>query len=388
MFAKAVRIKHRAVRGALLFAVTAAALTGLVWLRSVALGAAEEFPQSAMLAVETITLAAPETLTVQQGFAGRVVARRESALGFERAGLLADVAVDDGEAVEKGQVLARLDTRQLDAEKEALTAERRAAEARIREAEAQLNLAKVTAKRQKTLSDAGHVSIQRYDEARFEEDAAAARLASAKSALKRTEAEIIRVDAALALSTIAAPYTGEVTARYLDEGAIASPGQAVFHIIESEALEVRVGLPLHAVDGLDVGADYEVLAGTARATARLDRITTKIDDATRTVTAVFLPHADSGLKSGQVARVRIEQALDKTGFWLPTKALSESTRGLWSVYALEPTDDGLYRLSRRELEALHVETGRAFVRGTIREGDRIVAAGVHRLAPGQLVTSR
>ena len=75
------------------------------------------------------------------------------------------------------------------------------------------------------------------------------------------------------------------------------------------------------------------------------------------------------------------------GAWLPIAALSESQRGLWSAFVVEPAEGGAQVVRRAELEVLHVETDRAFVRGTLEPGAAVVVSGAHRLTPGQAVST-
>ena len=58
------------------------------------------------------------------------------------------------------------------------------------------------------------------------------------------------------------------------------------------------------------------------------------------------------------------------------------TRSVWSAYVVAIGEGGREVVERRQLEVLHAESDRAFVRGTLREGETVVASGVHRLAPG------
>jgi hypothetical protein len=55
--------------------------------------------------------------------------------------------------------------------------------------------------------------------------------------------------------------------------------------------------------------------------------------------------------------------------------------------ALDPAaeTEGLYRASRREVQVLYSETERVYVRGAISDGDMVVASGLHRVVPGQIV---
>lgn len=110
-----------------------------------------------------------------------------------------------------------------------------------------------------------------------------------------------------------------------------------------------------------------------------------VETDTRTVTALFrFDERPSGVRDGELARVAVATRTPARGFWLPITALTESRRGLWSAYVVEE-DDGSLTVGRRELEVIHAESDRAFVRGTLRDGERVVATGLHRLVPGQRI---
>jgi multidrug efflux pump subunit AcrA (membrane-fusion protein) len=91
-------------------------------------------------------------------------------------------------------------------------------------------------------------------------------------------------------------------------------------------------------------------------------------------------------------RLELTERVTEPGFWLPIAALTEGLRGLWTVYALvpanpsaEPGEDSVRLVEPRAVEILHTEADRVFARGTLADGDRIVAGGLHRLARGQRV---
>jgi hypothetical protein len=70
---------------------------------------------------------------------------------------------------------------------------------------------------------------------------------------------------------------------------------------------------------------------------------------------------------------------------VPTQALAEGRRGLWSVYVLVPDTAGAHTLEARPVETVRVEADRAFVRGAVEPGELILASGVSRITPGQSV---
>ncbi|MEL6462738.1 MAG: efflux transporter periplasmic adaptor subunit, partial [Cyanobacteria bacterium J06621_15] len=100
----------------------------------------------------------------------------------------------------------------------------------------------------------------------------------------------------------------------------------------------------------------------------------------------------SQINPGQTVRLKLTDTIPTEGFWLPNKALTQGLRGLWTSYVLtKPSSENTnaprdaFMLEQRTVEILHQESDRVLVRGTLQPGDRIVANGVHRLVPGQIV---
>ena len=259
----------------------------------------------------------------------------------------------------------------------------------MKEIEARLALARLTTQRRRALLEDNHISVQRVDEAASDQRALGAQLEAARAAIES-------VDVGLALSRLEAPYAGSITARHVDEGTVVSPGQTLLEMIEDGALEVRIGVPASVAAELSPVDAYAIEVEGRSVDAELDAVLTTVEPETRTVTAIFrlpeLPRETAGVKSGALARVAIRRHVAAEGFWLPITALTESRRGLWSAYAVVPVEgeearvaSPVLRIDRREAEVLHAEAERAFVRGTLRDGERVVATGLHRLVPGQRV---
>ncbi|MEQ8747573.1 efflux RND transporter periplasmic adaptor subunit [Pyruvatibacter sp.] len=348
-------------------------------------GASDAVSQNAdrdrLLPVEVAEVDMRDAFEAEARYAGRITASRSSNLGFERPGLLASVAVDEGAKVKAGDVLASLDTRSLEAQ----LAQARAQE---NEASARLALANVTVNRQKQLLDRKNVSEQRYDEARFNRQATAAQLAGARASIQALEV-------ALELATIRAPYDGDIVARMVDEGTVVNAGQPIFRLLESAALEAHIGIPPETAATLNTGTIYQVDVRGQLYPAVLSQVLSEVDAETRTISAIFLVEAPlSDVRAGELARVVLTQEVREPGFWVPLEALSEGRRGLWAVYVVAPDDaDGTQEavienagvIERRTVQLLHTEAARAYVRGTLRDGEAYVSNGTHRLVPGQRV---
>ncbi len=325
-----------------------------------------------VLPVATIGAFSEPGYDVQRQFVGRIEAKRESRVGFELGGLVTALFVDEGEVVEPGQVIGRLDTARLEVQLTQL-------EGRRVELQANIGLARATRIRQERLTNKGHVSRQRYDEARFDEEGQLGRL-------QQVDAQIASIRLDIEKSELKAPFDAIVARRFADEGIVISAGAAVFDLIERTNPEVRIGLAGGVVDEIAIGQEHELIVRGRRVRATVRAVLPVRDRNTRSVDVALILHVPlNGIRPGDLARLEITRRVDQPGFWLPLAALTESSRGLWAVYVANGSDGETGVIERRELEILHQETDRVFVRGTLASDDRVVVAGIHRLVPGQSV---
>ncbi len=363
----------RLLRGALL-GLTGVGFLGLMGggIAALHLRAAAEPPTAAnppvRVAVEAIRLESGYSVT--ERFAGRLEPARQTRLAFERAGLVVAVLFEEGDRVAQGEFVARLDTAKLEAEQDRLRAQRR-------ELQAQEALAKATLARQETLATKGWQTEQRYDEARFG-------LAEIGAAIERVDAAIASVEVDIGKSVLTAPYAGGVAARWVDEGAVVDAGTPVVELLESDARQLRVGVSVAAAKALKESQLYRLDADGRQLDGRLIAKRPDLQTGTRTVTALFEVRGGADLPFGEIVELLLERRVPSEGAWLPLPALSEERKGLWSLLTVVERD-GETSVARETVEILHLEEGRAYVRGTFTEGARFVLSGTNRVIPGQRV---
>lgn len=325
------------------------------------------------LAVSVVPVEYLEELDIEELFTGIAEARRTSRLGFQTGGRIDRIDVRVGDRVKAGQTLAKLDTR-------GLGAQLASAQAVVDEARASHQLALDTAERQRQLQAQGHVSQQRVEEFVSQATTAMARVEAA-----RAQADTLRVQ--IDLSSIAAPYDGVIVSRFADEGAIAGPGEAILELVEAGDLEARIGVSARIVPELVPGNIYMLEAETGPVEAPLRSVTGVVDASQRTVAAVFDVPATSGVPAGSIVRLRMDRKMEEKGFWVPLKALSSANRGMWTIYAV--AGDGTdWRAQPRLVEMVYPAGERAYVRGPVEPGDRIIVDGLQRVTPGARVTPR
>lgn len=388
---------------------------------------AAETSEPTVLSVETLTAEVVDSYRATRTYTGEVAALRASDLGFERSGQLMSVLVQEGDRVSVGDPLAQLDISNLQAQRQQLEADKAralaqlaelesgpraediaAAEAAVRQVEQDLALQQTQRERREYLYEQGAISRDALDEFAYRQGSLQAQLDQARSNLEelqngtrpeqiqaqravvqQLEAAIADVDVNIRKSTLRSPFAGIVSSREVDEGTVVGAGQSVVRLVEDAAPEARIGMPTSKASQLQPGDTQTVTLNGDRFTATVTAVLPEVDPDTRTQIVVFQLDraAIADINPGQTVRVEIAEMIPTQGIWLPTSALTQDIRGLWSAYLIVPTDDGesSYEVRPESVEILHQESNRALVQGTLQAGDLVVANGVHRLVPGQQV---
>lgn len=327
------------------------------------------------VAVQTLKLELEPSYRETVRYVGQLEAARQTALAFERAGLVTLVRKDEGDAVGAGEVVATLDTAQLEAS-------RKQREAQIRELEARRDLAKLTLDRQSKLQKNGWSPEQRLDEAE-------ASLAELSAAIDRIKAHITSIDIDIGKSQLKAPFDGVIAERTIDEGAVIAAGNPILTVLEAGHRQMRVGLPPAVAAKLDPAQIYHVETSTGPISARLYASRPDLQGATRTVTALFDVSSQVGTRFsetplGGIVTLVLDSVIEERGAWVPLVALKESDRGLWSLLTVTE-QDGKPVVRREAAEVLHVDGAHAYVRGTFKPGASVISNGTNRVVPGQFV---
>lgn len=316
---------------------------------------------------------------VARTFSGRLRASNVADLGFELPGRISRVYVDAGDTVRRGAPLARIDTDELDGQKSELSAV-------LNEAETQFVQTSGRYKRLESLAP-DFASVQQLDDARAARDSAKARVDQAAGTLRRLQTSQRN-------SSLFAPFTGEIVSRSADKGAVVSAGQTVFRLNGGGAMEAEVGIPVSFRDQIILGSDYTITNGEEEGVAVADRIVEDINPLTNTVTVRFVVNNDPGFVASETIRITLQETIRAKGLWVSNSALVESLRGLWAVYVVTPQSpadrndrenvNGIVK--RQDVEVLHSEEDRSFVRGTLSSGSWIINNSPFRFVPGQRVS--
>jgi RND family efflux transporter MFP subunit len=304
-------------------------------------------------------------------FSGEIVPRIETALGFRVAGKMVERRVDLGARVEAGQILARLDARDL-----ALS--ERSARAAVAAAQSQLELATADLARQRALLARGHIAQSQFD--RFE-----TQYRAAKAALDQIESQARERANQTGYTNLAADAAAIVTAVEAEPGQVLGVGQIVFRLARLDAREVAIAVPETQVDLFVPGAAVKVdlwAAVGAAIDGQVREISAMADRATRTYRVrISIPDAPPTYRLGMTANVSFAVPAAVSGVEVPLSAVVANGREnhVWIVRA------GSDVATPRAVEIAGTSGENLVVTGELAVGDRIVATGAHLLRDGQRV---
>jgi RND family efflux transporter MFP subunit len=331
-------------------------------------------PGQEPLVVATDAVRWQDGYEITRYFVGRIEARQESDLGFELGGMVREVPVDEGDLVQAGAVVAVLDSDRLRAKRRELVAARDGARARFELAE--LTLERLT------------VALKRNATSRQEHDDADKARAAAVAALDGAEAAIASIDVDIAKSTLRSPFDAVVSDRYVDSGRVVAAGLPVLRLLERDRPKARIGVAGLSMTVLQQGRAVDVLVGERAIQGQVEAVLPTRDRRGRAVDVIVELDAElDGLRRGDLARLALTRPVASRGFWVPMQSLTEGTRGLWALYTVGAGEaaGSPSRVLQTQVEVLHVEADRAYVRGAVHEDQRFVARGLQRVAPGMAV---
>jgi RND family efflux transporter MFP subunit len=311
------------------------------------------------------------TAQPQTEFAAEVRARTESRLGFRVGGKLVAREVEVGQRVRAGQVLARLDPRDLSLAEDAARAALQAADLAAAQAGADLQ-------RYRELHGQGFIGAAELQRRETEARAALARRDQARA---QAAAQVNQA----AYSQLLAPADGVVTAVEAEPGTVLAAGTPVIRLAHAGPRDVVFAVPEDAVSGFRgrVGSPVQVRLWGSSATmsARVREVAAAADAVTRT----FQVKADLGTapaELGQTATVTATQPPVPGLARLPLSALREH-QGRTSVWVLDPAS---MTVRARAVQVSGADGNVALVTAGLSPGDEVVTAGVHVLSEGQKVT--
>lgn len=332
----------------------------------------------AAVAVEAVETRA---LAEEAPIFARIVTRRDGAVASRIAGLVREVPVAAGDAIERGQVLARFDTELLEIvlrQREAQLAE---AEAGVELARHARDLAERAFERADRLRDTASFSQRLLDDADGTFSRTRGELAQAEARRSLVEAQLQEARYDLERAVLEAPFPGVVLEVQVNPGEYVQSGAPVARLLDTETFEVEASVPVRYVDVLEPGLEVTGVTETGEALPLTVRAVLPVEEtATRTRPVRLTGPSLSGSSraaEGQSITVLVPREAPREILSVPKDALVQAQGG-WTVFVDE---DGAAQ--PRSVE-IGVAVGDRFeVLGGLVEGDVVVVRGNERLRPGQ-----
>jgi RND family efflux transporter MFP subunit len=382
-------------------------------------------PDEAHAAVSTVTVVpvakvARTTLSTDLVLTAEFIPYQEIDVMAKEAGYVKSIGVDIGDRVQTGQKLAELEIPEMQdsivragASVEAADADVTTARNDLDRAKAAYDIAHLSYTRILEVSkkEPGLVPQQEVDEARSKELGAEAQLSAAKSSLDSAQRKVAmsKADQARWLTlqkytVITAPFTGVITKRYANTGAmiqqgISSSTQAmpVVRLSQNDLLRLMLPVPESAVPGIRIGEPVDVTVNTLNRTfpGRVTRFEAKISTATRTMdTEVDVPNPGYVLIPGMYADVDLTTVEHKNVLAVPVEAVDGSAdsarvftvRASGSIH-LVAIHTGLTSARMIEVESVELKEGDAVVvgsRASLKEGDHVQPREIDSSAGSEL----
>lgn len=320
----------------------------------------------------TVRVAAPEPaeLAITLSANGNIAAWQEASVGSESAGLrLAEVRVNVGDTVRRGQVLARFAPETVDAD--VAQAKAALAEARATAADAAGNAA-----RARTLEKTGALSQQQITQYQTAEQTAQARVEAAQAVLAAQQVRGRNTQ-------VLAPDAGVISARSATVGSVVGSGTELFRLIRQGRLEWRAEVGAAELGRLAVGMPVRVTApGGTEVQGKVRSIAPTVDPQTRNALVyVDIPgvQARAGIKAGMFARG--EFLLGRSAALTVPQSAVVPRDGFNTVMVLQADS----RVQMRKVQAGRRVGERIEIMGELPAGARVVTEGAGFLNDGDLV---
>jgi RND family efflux transporter MFP subunit len=377
-----------------------------VWLAVVvAVAAAFAFlrARNAPVAVDIATVAAayPSSAIAVLNATGRVVAARRASVSSKGTGRLEWLGVQEGQMVKEGEVIARLENRDVAAQRDQAQAQVQAARANLAQGQAELDDAQSALKRAQDLARRNFIAGSALDTAEARYNKARAAIDTLKAQIAVAEANARAAGVSYDQTLIRAPFTGIVLTKSANVGDIVTPFSsaagttgAVVTMADMETLEVEADVSESSIAKIRVGQPAEIQLDAfpdLRLAGEVSRIVPTVDRSKATLLVkVSFVERDARVLPDMSAKVAFLSRALGAGERTPVAALRPDAivqrDGRDVVFVIAQGEQG----GTERAELRQVTSGARvgdLVRVDLAPGTRVVAAPPARLADGAAVAA-
>jgi RND family efflux transporter MFP subunit len=339
---------------------------------------------------------------------GSLVAEDEVTISSQASGNLAEITVDLGSAVRSGQVIARIDQRELKLKVDQAEGTLHQAEARlgikrgeridpqkqpeVRLAFSALERARYDLNASRTLADSGDISRQQLDVYQKTVDQGEARYQAALENVRNLEAIVEEKRAALDLAKkqltdtdIVSPINGVVKEKAASRGEYLQPGKPIVTIVQIDPLRLRADIPEYAAAAVRTGQmmtlTVESFPGRTF-TGRVVRIGPSLNEQTRALTVeAEVRNPGNLLRPGMFAKSNLVTAKDALAVMAPRRAV-QVIAGLNKIFVVENgrVSERIVKLGASDGDLIEIVEG-------VKSGEVVATSNLDKLQEGSAVSS-
>ena len=337
---------------------------------------------------------------------GSLIAEDDVTVSSQASGNLADITVDLGTAVRRGQIIARIDQRELKFKVDQAEGTLHQAEARlgvkrgeridpqkqpdVRMAFAALERARYDLNASRSLAESGDISKQQLDVYQKTVDQAEARYQAALENVRNLEAIVEEKRAALDLAKkqltdteIVSPINGVVKAKVASRGEYLQPGKPIVTIVQVDPLRLRADIPEYAAASVRTGQTMTLTVESFPGrsfTGRVVRIGPSLNEQTRALTVeAEVRNPGNLLRPGMFAKSNLVTANDALALMAPRRAV-QVIAGLNKIFVI---DNG--RASERIVKLGAVDGDLIEIVEGVKSGEVVATSNLDKLQEGSAV---
>jgi membrane fusion protein (multidrug efflux system) len=288
---------------------------------------------------------------------GTLRADEEADLSFETAGKIVKINFTEGTRVKKGDLLAKINDRPLQAQLEKL--------------EVQLKMAEAKEFRQRSLLDKDAISQESYDQIQTD--------------VQSIKADINLITARISETELRAPFNGNIGLRYLSEGSYVTANIKIIRLVKLDPIKIEFSIPEKYVSEVSIGypITFKIVGKESDKTyqAKIYAVEPRISEVTRTIAlrAIF-DNKNEELKPGRYAGITIELSKIENAVAIPTEALIPELEG-----------EKVFVYKKGKAQSVNVTTGlrtesRIQITSGLKFGDTLLTTGIMQLRQSLTVT--
>jgi membrane fusion protein, multidrug efflux system len=254
----------------------------------------------------------PEAVSSEEFFttSGPIVVENQIDVDAQREGIVSSLLVDTGTYVQKGQLLAQLDDRQLAADRDAAAAKMRSIEADVKNWEAEQKVAETDLLRSEEMMKANLITQQQLEHDRYKLVASKYEFQREHENLAQQQATVRSLGLELEKTRITAPFGGIVARRYIKQGERVTAGERMFWVSATSPLRVKFTLPERFLgvvkkgDRLPFGPSAKLDQAQSATVVQVSPI---VDPGSGTIEVLAeLPKSQAAMQPGMTAFVRVK----------------------------------------------------------------------------------